>query len=435
MPNNDNIHQILGLDDAKPVPIYKRLWFWLLLILGGALIVLFKSGIPVLDTEDRPPWQFQTEVVKRGNLTILVSATGKLAPINKVEVGSEVSGIVKSVEADYNSQVQAGQVLARLDSIKLEAQVAQSQASLELAKAKLMEAQANVLESHQALKRLQQLQKLSSSKLSSEQDFDKATAAFKRAQASEASATAQIAQAQAQLKMDEANLTKTVIRSPINGIVLERKVEPGQTVAASLQAPVLFQLAEDLTQMVLSVNVDEADVGQVTEGQQAIFTVDTYPDRKFQAQITQVRYTAITQNNVVSYETLLVVDNKDLSLRPGMTATAEIVVKTVENTLLVPNAALRFVPPPPPNENVAKKDSGGLVGMLLPRMGGRSANQPPHSKSNLRDGKQLIWFLRNAVPTSMEITTGVSDGRMTEIISGKLEEGQAVLIDIIENPK
>ena len=289
--------------------------------------------------------RYKTEEVRRGDLTVIVTATGTLQPTNKVEVGSELSGIIKSVEADYNSKVKVGQVLARLDTSKLEAQVTQSRAALESAKAKVLQAQATVKETRAKLAQFQKVRELSNNKVPSQSELDAAEAAFERAKADEASATAAVSQAQATLQANETDLSKSVIRSPINGIVLTRSMEPGQTVAASFTAPVLFTLAEDLTQMELHVNVDEADVGKVQEGQEATFSVAAYPDRTFEARIIQARYGSSTTSGVVTYETVLKVDNPDLSLRPGMTATADITVKKVENAILIPSAALRFTPP------------------------------------------------------------------------------------------
>lgn len=423
--NQQDLSQTLGL--GKPKHAYQKIWTWLILILVALLVA---AGIARFQTNSNPPLQFKTVTVELGNLTVTVTATGQLQPVNEVEVGTEVSGTVKSVEVDYNSVVKTGQVLARLDTAKLEGEVAQSQAALELAQAKLMDAEATVEESQKALKRLQQMQTSSSGKLSSQQDLDKAEATLKRAQASKVSAKAQIAEAQAKLKVDDSNLTKAVIRSPIEGIVLERRVEPGQTVAASLQAPILFQLAEDLTQMVLHVNVDEADVGQVKEGQTATFSVDAYPARKYQAKITQVRYAAKVENNVVTYETLLAVANTDLSLRPGMTATAEIVVKRVENALLVANAALRFIPPR--RDQTSSKDSGGLVGMLWPRVSNRPA-KPPAADDTSKQPQ--VWSLQAGLPTPILVTVGVSDGRLTEILSGNLKSGQTLLVDVVKAAK
>ncbi|HSO19774.1 MAG TPA: efflux RND transporter periplasmic adaptor subunit, partial [Desulfosarcina sp.] len=284
--------------------------------------------------------QYITQPAAMGDLTVTVTATGNLEPINQVDVGSELSGIVRTVEVDYNDPVTEGQVLARLDTSKLEALVLQSKASLDAAKGKLLQVQATIRETRLKQDQLKKLGKMTDRRAVSQLDLDVANAALARALADEISAKAEVDRAKAILDANETDLSKAVIRSPINGIVLTRSVEPGQTVAASLQAPVLFTLAEDLTQMALHVDVDEADVGQVAAGQNAVFTVDAYPNRTFPARITQVRFGPKAVEGVVTYETLLNVENQDLSLRPGMTATAEIVVQKIENALLVPNAAL-----------------------------------------------------------------------------------------------
>ena len=262
-----------------------------------------------------------------------------------MDVGSEISGIVKSVEADYNDKVKVGQVLARIDTTKYEAQATQSKAALEAAKARVLQAQATVSETRSKLAQYERVRQLSNGKVPSQTEFDAAQAAFERAKADEASATAAVAQAQATLEANQTDIAKAVIHSPIDGIVLTRSIEPGQTVAAAFQAPVLFTLAEDLTQMELHVDVDEADVGQVKEGQEATFSVDAYPNRTFSARSPRPAIGSKTVDGVVTYETVLKVDNTDLCLRPGMTATADITVKKVQDAVLVPGAALRFTPP------------------------------------------------------------------------------------------
>ena len=266
---------------------------------------------------------------------------------------------------------------------------------------------------------------MSNHKGPSQRDMVVAQAALQRAQAVEITAKAQVSQARATLEADETDLAKAVIHSPINGIVLVRNVEPGQTVAASLQAPVLFTLAEDLTQMELHVDVDEADVGQVTKGQEAIFTVDAHPGRTFPAQITQVRYGSQTVNGVVTYKTVLIMDNSDLSLRPGMTATADITVKKVENATLIPNAALRFIPP-----NKEKEDASDDVSLLQKLMPRRHRRPPKKSKDTTVDNKlQRVWTLRDGKLLAITVGIGATDGRMTEVTSGDIEPEMEFVVD------
>ena len=425
--NNDPIHETLKLDNQRP--LYKRAKAWGIAI----LVMVFIAAVIILvfPKNDVSP-QYKTAQVQQGNLIVTVTATGELEPVNQVEVGTEVSGTIETVAVNYNDQVKAGQVLARLDTDKLEAQVLKSQAALESAQANLLEARAGLVEARNELKRLKHVQELSGGKVPSRHDLDAAEAALNRAQAEEASAKAQIAEARATLRVDQTNLSKAVIRSPINGIVLERKVEPGQTVAASLQTPVLFTLAEDLAQMELHVGVDEADVGQVKQGQDATFTVDAYPDRIFPARITEVRYAPQTEEGVVTYETLLSADNSDLSLRPGMTATADIIVKKVENAILVPNVALRFTPPEP--EKQVSKQRRGLVGTLLPRPPRRSTSKkqqdtPTHSR------KKHVWMLRDGLPVAIPVTVGTTDGSMTEVVAGDIKPGMSLLVDMVRSGK
>ena len=395
-------------------------------ILFAAVGVILAVGV-ALYFVSRPSESngFKTATVTRGDLTVMVTATGVLEPVNQVEVGTEISGTVKSVEVDFNDHVKVGQVLARLDTAQLEARARQAKAALDLAHAKVAEAQATVIETRNTNQRMQQL---AAKQLCSKEQCDAAKAAYSRAQAALASARAQVTQAQAQLDSDQTALRKAVIHSPINGIVLQRQVEPGQTVAASLQTPILFVLAESLAQMELHVAVDEADVGHVKDGQEATFTVDAYPDKSFPAKIVQVRSAPKTVEGVVTYETVLLVDNSDLLLRPGMTATADITVNKLENVLLVPNAALRFTPPV--NEK-SSKSSGSLIGQLMP-------HRPPRDRKATepaKRGEQRVWILRDGAPVAVPITAGATDGRVTEVLSGNLEPGQAVLVDTVSKTR
>jgi HlyD family secretion protein len=418
--SESNISQTLGIDQSQNHKKHLKRWLIiaLLAIVGGTSAVVWKK------VERSDSMQYQTQKVQRGNLTVTVTATGNLEPTNQVDVGTEVSGTVETVDVDYNGHVKIGQVLARLDISKLQAQVLKSKAALESARAKVLETQATVSETRNELARLKRVWELSDNKVPSQHDMDAAHAALQRALATETIAKAQVSEAQATLEANETDLSKAVIHSPINGIVLTRSVEPGQTVAASLQAPVLFTLAEDLTRMELHVDVDEADVGQVKEGQEATFAVDAHPNRTFPALIAQVRYGSQTVNGVVTYKTVLNVDNSDLSLRPGMTATADITVKKVENAILLPNAALRFAPLI--KEKEAASD-GGLLSKLLPRRRHRSS--PEKRKDDTVDNKKRVWTIRDGQLIAIAIVTGVTDGKMTEVISGDIEPGMELVVD------
>ncbi|MBN1932282.1 MAG: efflux RND transporter periplasmic adaptor subunit [Desulfobacterales bacterium] len=425
---NADLKKLLALESSPGKSRYlKHLLIWGVLILV-VIFIIFKWVMGQNGSEI----EYKTVEAQRGNLTVTVTATGNLQPTNQVDVGSEVSGTIESVSVDYNDFVKAGQVLARLDTTKLEAQANQSQAAVKSARANLLQAQATLLEAKNEMDRFAHVRQLSGGKMPSDQEFESAEAAVKRAQANEAMIRANIAEAEAKLRVDQTNLEKAVIISPINGVVLVRSVEPGQTVAASLQAPVLFTLAEDLTQMELHVNVDEADVGQVKEGQQAAFTVDAYSDRTYPAHITQVRYGSQSSEGVVTYPTVLNVDNSDLSLRPGMTATADIVVKQVDNALLVPNAALRYAPQQQETETVGTERGGSLLSRLFPRP---SRTRPKKSDESGGGKKQRVWTLRDNQPVAISVTTGATNGIMVEIISGEVAAGQPLIIEEVGKGK
>ncbi|WP_243369969.1 efflux RND transporter periplasmic adaptor subunit [Geotalea sp. SG265] len=371
--------------------------------------------------------RYHTEAVESGTLVVNVSASGNLQPTNQVDVGSELSGIVDRVLVDDNDRVKQGQVLARLDLAKLQDAVSKSRATLAAAEAQVLQGQATVAETRAALSRFRQVAQLSGGKVPSKSEMDTAEANLKRAEANEASARASVTQARANLQSDQTNLAKASIRSPINGVVLARKVQPGQTVAASFQAPVLFTLAEDLSKMELQVNVDEADVGQVKVGQKATFTVDAWPGRKYDALITRVGYGSQKVEGVVSYLTVLQVANNDLSLRPGMTGIAEITTITRDKALLVPNAALRFTPPVTAR---AQKKRGFSIGTLLMP---RPPRQVPKQKQAANSGSPRVWVLRDGQPAPIDVKTGATNGRMTEITGGQLKEGMQVITESLEN--
>lgn len=418
----DDIRHTLGVDQssASRSPFIK--WGGIAAIVIVIALVMWK----MLGNDSSQTVQFKTADVSRGELHVRVSATGTLQPVNQVEVGSEISGTIKTVLVDFNHRVKQGQVLATMNTDQLQARVNQAQASLELAKAQVKQSEATIVETRNKLKRSRELEKTG---MCPAQDCDAAQASYDRALADLARTKAQVVQAQASLDAESTTLAKATIHSPIDGIVLKRDVEPGQTVAASFQTPVLFILAENLTQMELHVDVDEADVGQVREGQAAEFTVDAYANKNFPATITEVHFASQTVDGVVTYETVLSVDNSDLLLRPGMTATADILVKQVTDALLVPNAALRFSPPQ--QENQASSSGGGLVSSLLPRppSGAKQREEP----SNANKHQQQVWALRDDQPVSIAVSTGSTDGLKTEVLSGNLEPGMALIIDTLSS--
>ena len=415
----------LQLGDDKPSRTRKYRWLWFVFI----VVVLLIAISYYMNTGSKATEQYKTQEVKRGSLVITVTATGTLQPLKEVDVGSELSGTIRTVDVDFNDVVKTGQVLARLDTEQLDARVVQSRASLGAAEAKLQEAMAT--ENETKLK-LERQDRLIQKKLASTEDVDAARAAYLRAKASVASARAQVSMSRAALASDETNLRKSVILSPINGIVLSRMVEPGQTVAASFQTPVLFTLAEDLRQMELIVDVDEADVGQVRKGQKASFSVDAYPDQRFSAQIVSVHYAPKVTQDVVTYEAVLTVDNSNLLLRPGMTATADIEVKKLKDALLIPNAALRFTPPVISTQSSTGKSS--FLRALLP--GPRS--RPSKERTELSEKKKLysVWVLQDGnIPVKVPVEIGSTNGRLTEVLKGEITPGMAVIVDMVRTRK
>ncbi|MBK8161586.1 MAG: efflux RND transporter periplasmic adaptor subunit [Gammaproteobacteria bacterium] len=420
--SSGDIDQLIGDSDARPW--WRRPGPWS----AGALIVAVIIGILLWQGHRRADALpgYMTSAVTRGDLTVQVTANGILQPTNQVDIGSELSGTVARVLVDVNDRVKKGQVLVELDTAKLNDQVTQARAALTAAEATVRQAAATASEARDNLARLEEVSRLSGGQVPSQSELAAAQAALQRALADEASAGAGVAEARAALSSADTNLSKAAIRSPINGVVLARSVDPGNAVAASLQAVILFTLAEDLAQMKLEVNVDEADVGQVSEGQRATFTVSAYPNRDYPAAVTRVDYGSTTQDNVVTYVTVLAVDNADLSLRPGMTATAQITATERQGVLLVPNAALRFTPADGADTDSApQQDGGGLVSSLMPR--------PPRTGVKSRTvndrvvvGRQ-VWVLRDGTAVAVPVETGVSNGFLTEVRSEQLQPGMEVI--------
>lgn len=423
----EKVEQTLGLEGPGKG---RRTVLWVAAGVAGVILVLAAAYLLTKNNGDKI--RYGTQQVTRGDLTVRVTATGTIEPINKVDVGVEVSGTIEKVLVDFNDHVKAGQVLAELDTSKLGAQVLQAKAALDSARAKVLRARADIKLAESKLAQLEKARKLTGGKVPSQQDIDAGEAALEVARADEASANADVARAEADLAFNETNLSKAIIRSPIDGIVLSRHVETGQTVAASLQTPVMFTIAEDLTRMELHVDVDEADFGKVRAGQGATFTVDAYPDRRFQAKVTEVRYSPKEVQGVVTYETLLSVDNSGLSLIPGMTATAEITVREVKGALLIPNGALRFTPPPRRGEE--KKTKTGLLGALLPRRPRRKPSREGNEEL-WKTNQRVVWILSENNPVSIPVTIGDTDGVMTEALSGEIEEGLPLLTEMVTQKK
>jgi HlyD family secretion protein len=411
------VARTLGVDLEAGPRIGRRPWR--LLWAAGVLLVA-AVAIAWSRADSGPTVQYKTLPAERGDLRVTVTATGTLEPTNTVDVGSEVSGTILQVLVDEDDHVKAGQVLARIDPTKIGAQARQLEAALASAEAKLLQAKATREESATQLRRLEQLY---AEKLSSPQDLDTQRAIAERAAADQASARAAVSQAQASLQTVRTDLAKAVIHSPIDGVVLTRTAEPGATVAAQFQAPVLFKIAEDLRRMELRVDVDEADVAQVKPGEDATFTVDAYPGRTFQAQVKRVRQASQTTEGVVTYQAVLFVDNSTLALRPGMTATAELTASRVRDVVLVPNAALRFTPP----AATGRADNRSFISRLMPGPPRRPASGTGAPAEN---GKaQRVWVVKDAKPAAVPIEVGATDGKRTQVVSGDVTPGLELVVD------
>ncbi len=413
---------------AEPAlrPWYRRPVLWA----GVVLVLLAIIGLwfwQARRTAGAAP-SYITHTVARGNLTLTVTANGTLEPTRAINIGSELSGTVLKVHVDVNDLVKEGQVLVELDTARLRDQILRSHAALAAANAKVALSVATVKEARASLARFEEVARLSGGKVPSENELDSSRAALERAMADEVSARAGVADAQAALSSDETNLSKASIRAPSDGVVLVRNVDPGNAVAASLQAVTLLTIADDLAQLRLQVYVDEADVGSVQVGQKATFTVSAYPSRTYPAGITRVAFGSTITDNVVTYLTYLDVDNSDLSLRPGMTATATITATQRSDVLLVPNTALRFIPTGTSAGTVKAAPGGSILSSLTPRMPGSRSRRPAASTASTAAARQ-VWVLRDGVAAAVAVTPGISDGRMTEITGGDLQAGMQVITD------
>jgi HlyD family secretion protein len=389
----------------------RRTWIWALLVvlLAGGAGAWYVRAQP---TDTGP--QYRIVQVETGTLTVSVSATGEIQSLTEVNVGTEISGIVDKVLVDFNSPVAVGQLLATINTDKLKAQADQARAAVAANRARQQQVEATRTEGRLQLDRLLEVHVLSGGKVPSQQELDAQRAVVARAEADLASAAAQVQQSDASLAAIDTDLRRAAIRSPIRGIVLDRQVDPGQTVAASFQTPTLFTLAEDLARMKLMVDVDEADVGTVRVGQRASFHVDAYPTRTFESTVVEVRSTPTKSNGVVTYQTVLSVDNSALLLKPGMTATAEIVVDQAANAVLVPNAALRFTPPVEPT-------GGGRSILSGPPASGRVTTDDPATR---------VWTLVDGQATPIDVIVGASDGQSTQV-TGSVRPGDAVIVDVV----
>lgn len=432
--NNEQQEKVKELGLIATGQFSRKMW------LGIIVLVLLIVGVGWywLGTSKEVETRYKTAPVKRMDLALTVSATGNVTPKDQVEVSSELSGILEDVYVDFNDKVTVGQKLAQLDTSKLNATLLQRKSSLRSAKAQVKSAEANLEEAKLNYQYYQNVWKASAGKHPSQQVMDNTRVSLAKAEANLEQALANVDNAQAQLEFTESDLVKSTLVSPIDGVVLSRSAEPGQTVASSFSAPVLFLLARDLKVMELIVAVDEADIGVVEVGQKATFTVDAYRGRQFEAEITQIRLADSSEKNasasssVVSYNTVLSVDNDDLALLPGMTAVSEIAVAEAKDTLVIENAALRYQPAE--GSSAQAQQSRGITGALIPRFRRTSAKQAGEENvvsEQLQARGATLWVLRDDKPVEVAVKIGISNGAHTQIVSGDLAEGDLVISDAV----
>ncbi len=346
---------------------------------------------------------YRTAKVERGEILDTITATGNINAVTTVSVGSQISGTIQQIFVDYNSRVRKGQVIAQIDPRLLESAVIQARANLENAKATLEKAQVGIIDTERTFRRNAALVK---DGFVAQADVDSSQAAWEQASAQKKSAEALLRQSEGALQVAQTNLAYATIHSPVDGIVISRNVDVGQTVAASFQTPTLFTIAQDLTKMQIDTNVDESDIGRAAPGQTVTFTVDAYPEKAFAGKVEQVRNSPIVTQNVVTYNVVVRVENRDLLLKPGMTANVTIQVRKFEDALKLPNAALRYRPSDSAKDAVTTKDRG---------KGKPPAGQKVHVLG--KDGK----------PAAVPVKTGVSDGTFTLLVEGELKEGDALV--------
>jgi HlyD family secretion protein len=465
------------------------------IIIAAIIVILIGGGLLVYYVNKSGAVKYKTAQVQSGSLRATVTATGTVNAVKTVLVGTQVSGTLKELHVDFNSRVKKGQIIAEIDPATLQAQADQARANVLVAKANVEKTKAAQEDSKRTRDRNQQL---FSKNLIARSDLDTSETNYESNKAQVNAAIAQVAQTEAALRFAETNLRYTKIVSPVDGIVVSRSVDVGQTVAASFQTPTLFTIAQDLTKMQIDTNIDEADIGRIKTAQDVEFTVDAYPDNTFRGIVDEIRIAPITVSNVVTYDVVVRVDNGDLKLKPGMTANVSIIVASKDGVLKIPNAALRFKPsekevpaakassvdksgtaPSGPSAKVTTRPSvaarsdgqspvpAGKEGMRPVRPSDKAGadpadsdrparrSPPPGGKEGMRrfgpsdlnsspPGRGVvqsaprpyaIWILENDKPKRVMVTTGISDGSFTEITSGDVAEGQAVITASVTNAK
>jgi len=390
------------------------------LILAVVAIGLAIGGYVFFNGERKAPVRYRTAAVDRGAVVSIVSATGTINPVVSVQVGTQVSGMIKSLHADFNSRVKAGDTVAVIDPEPFRARRDQAASNLDMARSNVARAKVDLA---QRKRELDRVQSLIAQQFVSQNDVDVALTNYQSAEAQVKVAEAQVKQAEAALNSSELDLKYTTIKSPVDGIVVARNVEVGQTVASSFATPNLFLIALDLTKMQVDTNVSESDIGGITEGKDATFTVDAYPGVRFAGSIRQIRLAPINVQNVVTYNVVVAVDNQDLRLKPGMTANVSIIVAQKDHVLKVPSAALRFTPP-----LSERTDGSGAEGKAVKAEGRHGGAAGAGGDVN---GQRKMWKLgANGELEPVQIQAGISDGISTEVIAGPLVEGDQVVVGV-----
>ncbi|UPT77196.1 efflux RND transporter periplasmic adaptor subunit [Sulfurovum sp. XGS-02] len=384
----------------------RRKWGkWAILFMGITLLFVYVFFF-------RDPrgmeYRYVSEILKKSDLSLTVSASGYIQPLESVDVGTEVSGTIEEVYVDYNDQVTKGELLARLDTTKYQSAYDRAKAALQVSKAALQSAQAQYYQAETTVKRYEKLKTSSKGTLPTQSDWDREWANFLLTKAQIANAQAQIAQATHALKAAQYDLERTKIYSPINGTVLVRNVDPGQTVAATFQTPVLFSIAKDLSKMELQISIDEADIGKIETGQKASFSVDAYPDTTFDTTIRQVRINSEVLESVVTYKAIMEVDNKDLLLKPGMSVNADIVTNMLKDVFVVKRSALLFIPVKPESQSFFGGERNEKIEV---------------------DPKPHVWILEEGVPKKVYVKVLGNNGPLSAIESSDLQEGQKIIIN------
>jgi HlyD family secretion protein len=404
-----------------------------------AIIVIaaaIAAGLVLYYSSNGKEARFKTQPVVVGSIRLTVTATGTVNAVTNVKVGTQVSGTIEKLYVDFNSMVKKGQVIAEIDPTSFKAQVDQARANVLAAKANVEKMRATMIDSARTRDRNRELV---SKNLIARSEADTSEANYDANKAALAAASAQVSQMEAALRFAETNLTYTRIVSPVDGIIVSRDVDVGQTVAASFQTPTLFTIAQDLTKMQINTNVDEADIGKIETGQQVEFTVDAYPEITFSGIVDQVRIAPITVQNVVTYDVVVKMDNPDMKLKPGMTANVSIVVTGKDRALKVPNAALRFRLEEKDQTATTKRIGASESDTSITKPKGEIRTTQDRSGSSILQripgGRKpsTVWILMAGKPKKTIITTGISDGAYTEVMSGELQEGQQVITESLNS--